>query len=156
MIWTYWKHAELRRGVSFFWPNRGGRDLAGETGGRAAGWMEKEEDYNFFLLSPPLICSPVDGLAPPPTPRPLCSCFTRRSCGHCAHTHTDTQENARLRQAAWCFVFFPAQTAGCVYSHNTGTALCRVSSERKNDGRDLTGYENKERATTIRQPCFTR
>lgn len=32
--------------------DQGGWDLAGETGGRIAGWMEKEEDYNFFFLSP--------------------------------------------------------------------------------------------------------
>lgn len=62
----------------------GGRGLAGEAGGWIAGWMEKEEDYNFFFSSL------IDGLAPlaPPTPARSFSGFTRRSRGHCTHTHT--------------------------------------------------------------------
>lgn len=39
--------------------DQGGWDLAGETGGRIAGWMEKEEDYNFFFLSPSHLFPPA-------------------------------------------------------------------------------------------------
>lgn len=98
--------------------------------GRKGRWMDgKRGGLQFFFLSPPLICSPVDGLAPSPTPRPLCSCFTRRSCGHCAHTHTDTQENALLLRAAWCFFFFLLKLWVC--THTTPAQRSAVSRAKE-------------------------
>lgn len=123
---------------------QGGRGLASEAGGWVAGWMEKEEDYIFF--SPPR-CSAVASLLGPLHP-PACSFLVSLvEAAVTAHTRTQAEERTVTTEAV---VYFSCQKAG-VYSHSTGTALCRVSSESKNDRRDLTGYENKERATTMRQ-----
>lgn len=102
--------------------------------GRKDRWMDGKRGglQFFFFLSPSHVLPPAARWWPrssATTPRPLFSCFTRRSCGHCTHTHT--QENARLLQAQRCFFFFSFSNCGCVLTQHRHSALPCLERKKK-------------------------